>query len=354
MTRRSTGTRCGAARGRGDGPRLRPVLRLPGRRRGAGRRRPGRRRLQRGERLVRRSACAPSAGWSRAARHRRRPAVAFTCVDGTASVLVPVRPLPPAAVGARRARAAASRPRAGAVRWPMLPDAFGPDVPCLAGERATSPALPRPLAAAGTPYAPYDRRSATATTRLADEGSSMTHDRRRRRHPDQAGRGELTDEQIDWVVDAYTRGEVADEQMAALAMAILLNGMNRREIARWTAAMIASRRADGLSPCPGRPPTSTPPAASATRSPCRWPRWWPPAARPCRSCPGAASATPAARWTSWSRSRAGGRRCPTTRCCAQLHDRRRGRSAPRATAWRRPTRSCTRCATSPAPSRRSR
>ena len=53
-------------------------------------------------------------------------------------------------------------------------------------------------------------------------------------------RGELADSQIDWVVDAYTRGEVADEQMSALAMAILLNGMNRREIARWTAAMIAS------------------------------------------------------------------------------------------------------------------
>jgi thymidine phosphorylase len=51
---------------------------------------------------------------------------------------------------------------------------------------------------------------------------------------------ELTDGQIDWVVDAYTRGAVAEEQMAALAMAILLNGMNRREIGRWTAAMIAS------------------------------------------------------------------------------------------------------------------
>ncbi|HEY7857032.1 MAG TPA: thymidine phosphorylase, partial [Candidatus Nanopelagicales bacterium] len=53
-------------------------------------------------------------------------------------------------------------------------------------------------------------------------------------------RGELSDAQIDWVVDAYTRGEVADEQMSALAMAILLNGMNLREITRWTAAMIAS------------------------------------------------------------------------------------------------------------------
>ncbi|MGN9783483.1 thymidine phosphorylase [Nonomuraea sp. ZG12] len=52
--------------------------------------------------------------------------------------------------------------------------------------------------------------------------------------------GELTAAQIDWVIDAYTRGEVADEQMAALNMAILLNGMNRREIAGWTQAMIRS------------------------------------------------------------------------------------------------------------------
>ena len=50
----------------------------------------------------------------------------------------------------------------------------------------------------------------------------------------------LNDEQIDWVVDAYTRGVVADEQMSALAMAILLNGMERHEISRWTDAMIRS------------------------------------------------------------------------------------------------------------------
>jgi len=52
----------------------------------------------------------------------------------------------------------------------------------------------------------------------------------------------LTPEQIDWVVDAYTRGVVADEQMAALAMAILLNGMDRAEVARWTRAMIDTGR----------------------------------------------------------------------------------------------------------------
>ena len=53
-------------------------------------------------------------------------------------------------------------------------------------------------------------------------------------------RNELTDTQIDWVVSAYTRGVVADEQMSALLMAILLNGMNTREITRWTHAMINS------------------------------------------------------------------------------------------------------------------
>jgi len=52
--------------------------------------------------------------------------------------------------------------------------------------------------------------------------------------------GVLTDEQIDWVVAGYTAGAVADEQMAALAMAILLRGMTTGEVARWTHAMIAS------------------------------------------------------------------------------------------------------------------
>jgi thymidine phosphorylase len=53
-------------------------------------------------------------------------------------------------------------------------------------------------------------------------------------------RERLRDAQIDWVVDAYTRGVVADEQMAALAMAIFLNGMDAEETARWTLAMINS------------------------------------------------------------------------------------------------------------------
>ncbi len=52
--------------------------------------------------------------------------------------------------------------------------------------------------------------------------------------------GELDAGQIDWLIDAYTRGYVADEQMSALAMAIFLNGMGRDEIRALTLAMIAS------------------------------------------------------------------------------------------------------------------
>jgi thymidine phosphorylase len=51
---------------------------------------------------------------------------------------------------------------------------------------------------------------------------------------------ELSDAQIDWVIAAYTAGEVADEQMAALAMAIVFRGLNGRELDRWTQAMINS------------------------------------------------------------------------------------------------------------------
>jgi thymidine phosphorylase len=52
--------------------------------------------------------------------------------------------------------------------------------------------------------------------------------------------GELATAEIDWLIDAYTRGYVGDEQMAAMTMAIYLNGMSRREIRDLTMAMIAS------------------------------------------------------------------------------------------------------------------
>jgi thymidine phosphorylase len=52
--------------------------------------------------------------------------------------------------------------------------------------------------------------------------------------------GALSDEAIDWVIDAYTHGKIAHEQMSALLMAIFLRGMTGREIARWTTAMVDS------------------------------------------------------------------------------------------------------------------
>ena len=121
-------------------------------------------------------------------------------------------------------------------------------------------------------------------------------------------RHELSDDQIRWVIDAYTRGVVADEQMSALAMAVLLNGMTRREIATWTAAMIASGERMDFSSL-SRPTADKHSTGgvgdkitlrSAPSSPCSTWR--------CPSCRAAASATPVAPSTSSSRSPAGGRR----------------------------------------------
>jgi thymidine phosphorylase len=53
-------------------------------------------------------------------------------------------------------------------------------------------------------------------------------------------KGELSTTQINWMIDAYTRGYIADEQMSAMTMAIFLNGMSRAEIKDMTMAMIAS------------------------------------------------------------------------------------------------------------------
>ena len=94
--------------------------------------------------------------------------------------------------------------------------------------------------------------------------------------------GALTAEQIRWVIDAYTARRVPDEQMSALLMAVFFRGMDAGELAAWTAGDDRLRRAHGpLRRWAGRPPTSTRPAGWATRSRCRWRRWWPPAASPC-------------------------------------------------------------------------
>lgn len=50
----------------------------------------------------------------------------------------------------------------------------------------------------------------------------------------------VPEDALRWMIDAYTREYVADSQMAAFAMAVLLNGMSRDEIRVMTDAMIAS------------------------------------------------------------------------------------------------------------------
>ncbi len=64
--------------------------------------------------------------------------------------------------------------------------------------------------------------------------------------------GELTDEQVAWVIDGYVRGEVAHEQMSALLMAIFWRGLSARELSAWTSAMVASGERMDLSGT-GRP-----------------------------------------------------------------------------------------------------
>ena len=119
--------------------------------------------------------------------------------------------------------------------------------------------------------------------------------------------GRLSDDAIDWVIDAYTRGQVADEQMSALLMAVFLRGMDYGEIARWTAAMVASGdrldftdlRRDGRPlrtvdkhSTGGVGDKITLPLVSVIAA----------CGGACHRPPAADSATPAAPWTSWSRS----------------------------------------------------
>ena len=52
--------------------------------------------------------------------------------------------------------------------------------------------------------------------------------------------GTLSDEAIEWMLNAYVAGTVADEQVSSLLMAIFFQGLTARELTRWTDVMIAS------------------------------------------------------------------------------------------------------------------
>ena len=167
-------------------------------------------------------------------------------------------------------------------------------------------------------------------------------------------RGALSTEQIDWLIDAYTRGYVDDPQMAALTMAILLNGMERREIHDLTMAMIASgERMDFSSlDAPKVDKHSTGGVGDKISLPLA----------PLVAACGVAVPMLSGRGLGHTGGTLDklesipGFRVDLTneRCSTQLRDRRRRRLRRGGRASRPPTSSSTRCATSPAPSRRSR
>src|SRR5215510_8589909 len=51
---------------------------------------------------------------------------------------------------------------------------------------------------------------------------------------------ELTGDEIRWLIGAYLSGEVADEQMSALLMAVYFRGLDAGELRSWTSAMVDS------------------------------------------------------------------------------------------------------------------
>ncbi len=206
---RPTGTRLREQAAAVMAPGLRAVLDVHGRRGRPRRRRPGRGGLQRRERGVRRGAVRRVRPGLGAARRRRRPAGRRGLRRRPRRRAHAVRPVPPAALGERR------------------PGPAGRD-------RQRHPPDDRGAARRLRPRGPGDRAdSERASTR--SRSSATKRDRQA-----------LSDGQIDWVVDAYTRGEVADEQMSALAMAILLNGMDRRRDRPLDRRDDRLGRADGL------------------------------------------------------------------------------------------------------------
>jgi len=78
--------------------------------------------------------------------------------------------------------------------------------------------------------------------------------------------GRLADDDIRWLIAAHARGDVPDEQMSALLMAIYFRGLEPAELRTWTEAMVESGDRLELGSVPWPTWTSTPPVASATRS----------------------------------------------------------------------------------------
>ena len=52
--------------------------------------------------------------------------------------------------------------------------------------------------------------------------------------------GVLTEEQIRWFINAFTKNEIPDEQAGSFLMAVFFQGLNKEELSVWTDAMIKS------------------------------------------------------------------------------------------------------------------
>ena len=77
----------------------------------------------------------------------------------------------------------------------------------------------------------------------------------------------LSADEIEFVVDGYTKGEIPDYQMSALLMAILIRGMDREETLELTMAMMHSGETLDLSGIKGVKADKHSTAVSATKPP---------------------------------------------------------------------------------------
>src|SRR6201992_2667562 len=205
---------CLARAGRADcGTGVRAVFEIAGWSGRSGRRRPGHCGLQRGERLVRADALRRARPGLGAARVGRRDPHRGGCPEPGRQCPAALRPLPPGAAGGGRGRPAG--------RHRGRPGAAGPP----AGVRVHRCRPPR------------GRVTVPAVVDLI--------------HVKRDG-GILSADEVRWLIGAYTRGDIADEQMSALLMAIFFRGLAPAELREWTAAMIASGQRLDLSGV-GRP-----------------------------------------------------------------------------------------------------
>jgi len=100
------------------------------------------------------------------------------------------------------------------------------------------------------PVRPPGARIASRPKRSVERPSGGTHARRGVTDPAKARQRKAADRPGDrWLFAAYATGEVADEQMAALLMAIYFNGLTTGELRAWTGEMVASGERLDLSGC---------------------------------------------------------------------------------------------------------